>query len=259
MGDHLWDCDECGRREFHYHSCNHRNCPQCGRADTADWVRRQLNRRVGAPYFMVTFTLPAELRELFFTPAAKEVHDLFFAAAAAALRSTLAGRWLRAKTPGFSLILHTWNRRLLFHPHLHAIVPGAGLNGQDRVVTVRSADFLVSKRALRRRFAGAFRKRWEQLDRAGPPAIPAAVWRRDWGVHLQAFGDGKNVIKYLGAYVCRTATLGSGNIFIPLCRNLLPDPASATTQVPVSEDALGADSEYGATVGSANSFLWLTR
>ncbi len=56
MGGHLYGCDKCGRREFAYHSCNHRSCPQCGRSATAEWVQRELGKRVGAPYFMVTFT-----------------------------------------------------------------------------------------------------------------------------------------------------------------------------------------------------------
>jgi hypothetical protein len=37
------------------------------------------------------------------------------------------------------------------------------------------------------------------------PAIDPAVWHKDWGVHLQPFGSGENIIKYLGRYVCRTA------------------------------------------------------
>lgn len=209
MGGHLWDCDKCGRREFHYHSCNHRSCPQCGRADTADWVGGQLGRRVGAPYFMVTFTLPEPLRKLFFTPVAKPVYDLFFGAAALALRKTLAGpRWLGAEISGFSLILHTWNQRLLFHPHLHAIVPGAGIAASGRVVAVKQNNFLVPQKVLRRRFAAAFRAGLERLDtdiREQLPPIERTVWRANWGVHLQAFGQGENLIRYLGAYVCRSA------------------------------------------------------
>ncbi len=209
MGGHLWDCGKCGRREYHCHSCNHRSCPQCGRADTADWVNKQLDRRVGAPYFMVTFTLPQPLRKLFFTPAAKPMYDLFFTAAAEALRPTLAGpRWLGAKISGFSLIQHTWNQRLHFHPHLHAIVPGAGIAASGRVVAVKRDNFLVPQRVLRRRFAAAFRAGLERMDtdlRDQLPDIEPQVWRTNWGVHLQAFGNGENIIKYLGAYVCRTA------------------------------------------------------
>jgi hypothetical protein len=77
-------------REFHFHSCNHRSCPQCGKDATAEGVERELAKRVAAPYFMVTFTLPAELRKLFFTPQAKESYQLYFAAASSALSDTLA-------------------------------------------------------------------------------------------------------------------------------------------------------------------------
>jgi Transposase zinc-binding domain/Putative transposase len=120
MGGHLHACGKCGKREFHFYSCNHRSCPQCGKTATAQWIDRQLDRRVGAPYFMVTFTLPAELRQLFFTPQAREIYQLFFAATSSALSDTLANpRWLGAITSGFTMVLHTWNQRLHFHPHIH--------------------------------------------------------------------------------------------------------------------------------------------
>lgn len=207
LGGHLHACEPCGTREFRCHSCNHRNCPQCGRAATAAWVQRELAGRVGAPYFMVTFTLPAQLRPLFFTAAAREVYGLFFDAAAHALRVALGHpRSLGATTSGFTLVLHPWNQRLLFHPHLHAIVPGAGLDGHDRVVTVRRASFLAPKAVLRTAFRQRFQAGLAELRKKQElPAIEPAVWQRDWGVKLQPFGDGQNAIKYLGAYVCRTA------------------------------------------------------
>jgi hypothetical protein len=164
MGGHLHACEPCGTREFRFHSCNHRSCPQCGRADTKEWVRRQLDQRVGAPYFMVTFTLPAELRPLFFTPFAREIYRIFFEAAAHALRVSMGHRRsLRATTTGFTLVLHTWNQRLLFHPHLHAIVPGAGLDKNNRVITARRATFLAPKAVLRAAFSGAA-SNWERIN-----------------------------------------------------------------------------------------------
>jgi hypothetical protein len=214
MGGHLHACGACGTRQFHFHSCNHRSCPQCGKSATADWVERQLGNRVGAPYFMVTFTLPGELRPLFFTAAAKEMYQLFFAAASSALSDTLADpKWLGAATSGFTMILHTWNQRLHFHPHLHCIVPGAGIDAAGKVVTVRNSNFLVPQPALRSVFRARFRDALtaheEHPSREAKPftrtAIDPAVWHKDWGVHLQPFGSGENIIKYLGRYVCRTA------------------------------------------------------
>lgn len=207
LGGHLYVC-ECGKREFHFHSCNHRSCPQCGKGATADWVERQLGKRVGAPYFMVTFTLPEELRPLFFTAQAKEIYQLFFKSASSALTDTLANPlWLGAQTSGFTMILHTWNQRLHFHPHIHCIVPGAGIHADGRVVTVKNANFLVPQPALRTIFRARYRDAYLALTKEHPdlPTIPTAVWEKDWGIHLQPFGSGENIIKYLGRYVCRTA------------------------------------------------------
>ena len=207
MGGHLHACGACGKKEFRFHSCNHRSCPQCGKQATADWVERELGKRVGAPYFMVTFTLPEELRPLFFTEANKAVYQHFFAAASSALSDALANpRWLGAQTSGFTMVLHTWNQRLHFHPHLHCIVPGAGIDANGRVVTVKSANFLVPQPVLRMLFRARFRDLLEDLAKEHPlPDIDPAVWHKDWGVHLQPFGSGGSIIKYLGRYVCRTA------------------------------------------------------
>ena len=208
MGGHLHGCDSCHTREFHFHSCNHRSCPQCGKDATAEWVERELGKRVGAPYFMVTFTLPAELRHLFFTPQAKEIYQLLFAAASSALSDTLANpKWLGAQTSGFTMILHTWNQRLHFHPHLHCIVPGAGIGADGRVVSVRNANFLVPQPVLRSVFRARFRDAYAALaqEQTSLPHIDPTVWQKDWGVDMKPFGTGENIIKYLGAYVCRTA------------------------------------------------------
>ena len=214
MGGHLHACDSCSKREFHFHSCNNRSCPQCGKDATAQWVERQLGKRVGAPYFMVTFTLPQELRPLFFTPQAKDIYQLFFSAASSALGDTLANpRWLGAATSGFTMVLHTWNQKLNFHPHIHCIVPGAGIADDGRLVSVKNANFLVPQPALRSIFRARFRHGLAALEdhqsrEAKPftrPAIDPAVWKKEWGVDLQPCGSGENVIKYLGRYVCRTA------------------------------------------------------
>lgn len=202
MGGHLYGCDSCEERKFAYHSCNHRACPQCGRAATAEWVGRELEKRINAPYFMVTSTLPQELRGLFFGPKAKEAFDVFFRASSGALSETLASpRVLAATTNGFTGVLHTWNQRLHFHPHIHYLVPGAGLDSDGNYVRVKNANFLAHLPAIKRRFRHHFR---EELKRLAWQVDPI-VWTKKWGIHIQPFGTGETAIKYLGAYVSRTA------------------------------------------------------
>ena len=202
LGGHRYACAPCQKQTFAFHSCNHKACPQCGREASRQWVERELAKRIQAPYFMVTFTLPAELREIFFRTHAKIAYDTFFAAAAAALQDCLLkAKWLGAATSGFTAILHTWNQQLHFHPHLHVIVPAAGLDAKGNVLIGKNDTFLVPVPALQTAFRRHFRARLKARDWQVDPAL----WHTDWGIHIQPFGAGTAAIKYLGAYVCRTA------------------------------------------------------
>lgn len=202
LGGEAFGCPDCDRIHFAYHSCNHKACPQCGARATGRWVQRELRKLIRAPYFLVTFTLPAELRGAFQGATAKAAYDLFFAAAAGALGEKLAAdKGLRAHTSGFTAVLHTWTQRLEFHPHLHCLVPGAGLDADGQYVRVPNDQFLVFRPHLQGAFREHFQRRFEAL---GWPADPA-VWRKKWGVHIQAAGSGAAALKYLGRYVARTA------------------------------------------------------
>ena len=197
-----FECPTCAQLHFAYHSCNHKACPQCGALATQRWVQRELRKRVNAPYFLLTFTLPAQLRGCFFGPFAKQVYDLFFSAVAGALTEKLASdKGLRAATSGFTAALHTWNQRLAFHPHIHCLVPGAGFDDQGQYVRVSQPQFLVYLPHLQ----SAFRQHFYQLFKAHDWQVDPAVWAKTWGVHIQPAGSGAAAVKYLGAYVARTA------------------------------------------------------
>src|SRR6188768_3246891 len=202
LGGRVFDCRDCDQVRFAWHSCNHKACPQCGSAATMGWVQRELANLVQAPYFLVTFTLPSELRECFFGPHAREAYDLFFTAVARALSEKLAtDKGLRATVNGFTAVLHTWNQQLGFHPHIHCLVPGAGLNDRGRLVCVKQPSYLVYLPHLQ----SAFRQHLRDLLKAHGWQVDPNVWGTDWGVHIKAAGNGASALKYLGAYVARTA------------------------------------------------------
>jgi len=202
LGGRAFACKHCHHIHFAYHSCNHKACPQCGALATRRWVQRELRKLVNAPYFLVTFTLPAQLRGCFFGPLAKQAYDLFFIAVAAALTEKLAeDKSLSAAISGFTAVLHTWNQRLEFHPHIHCLVPGAGLDAAGQYTQVKTDKFLVFlphlQCAFRQHFYRLFKERDWQVDRD--------VWTKVWGVHIQPAGSGASAVKYLGTYVARTA------------------------------------------------------
>lgn len=201
MGGSRFACAPCGTDHFAFHSCNHKACPRCGKAASAAWVGRGLENQVHAPYFMVTFTLPQELRSCFFGPLAKEFYDVFFRAVSGALAEKLASaKGFRAAVSGFLAVLHTWGQQMQFHPHLHCLVPGAGLNAKGKVVRVPDPRYLIHLPLLQAAFREHFRR---LLDSRGWQVDPA-VWTKAWGVHVQPAGSGSHALRYLGAYVARS-------------------------------------------------------
>ena len=202
LGGRAFACKDCGQLHFAYHSCNHKACPQCGAQDAHRWVQRERRKLVNAPYFLLTFTLPAELRPCFFGPRQKQAYDLFFTAASGALSEKLAAdKALRAHVNGFVAVLHTWTQKLEFHPHIHCLVPGAGLNEHNQFVRVKRPQFLLHLPHLQ----AAFRQHLYRLLKENDWLVDPLVWRKDWGVHIQPAGSGSSALKYLGTYVARTA------------------------------------------------------
>src|SRR5437867_6738844 len=64
LGGQVYFCNQCQTERYSYHSCENRHCPKCGNEQANDWLDQQQNLLLPVPYFMVTFTLPAELRDL---------------------------------------------------------------------------------------------------------------------------------------------------------------------------------------------------
>jgi len=201
MGGSRFACAGCSSRHFAYHSCNHRACPRCGKAATAAWVARGLEKQVNAPYFMVTFTLPQELRGGFFGPLAKEFYDVFFAAVSAAMSEKLGtAKGFKVVVGGFVAVLHSWGQQMQFHPHIHLLVPGAGINAKGKVVRVKQDNFLIHLPHLQT----AFRQHFRRLLNTKNWQVDPSVWTKKWGIHIQAAGTGANAVRYLGAYVARS-------------------------------------------------------
>ena len=204
LGGHVYRCTECQETDFAYHSCHHRACPRCGGERTAEWCARQEARLLPVEYFLVTFTVPEELRPAF-TARPELLHDLLFAHSAAALQAVAAEpRHLGAEL-GLVGFLHTWGRQLQHHPHLHFIVPGGGLRPDGKKWRRCRPGWFLPGDAL----AAAMRRGMDEALRAAAPElharVPDACWREGWWVHIRPAGSGENVVRYLARYVGRTA------------------------------------------------------
>ena len=177
LGGQLFQCPDCPGFAYRYHSCNDRHCPQCGQTDADAWLQRQKARLLlPVPYFLVTFTVPEELRRVIRSHR-KITLDLFFAVTAQALQD-LAGhpRRLGAQL-GLLGVLHTWARSLIFHPHIHYLIPGGGLTPDGRRWIAARHKFLLHHTALGAHARTLFKERLLKEHPALFAQTPAAVWR----------------------------------------------------------------------------------
>jgi hypothetical protein len=188
-------CDACAYGQLLPHSCGHRHCPRCQHHESQAWIERQLQRLVPAEYFLVTFTLPAELRSLA-KAAPRTVYDLLLRCGWETVR-TFAGndRHLRGMAGAIG-VLHTHNRRLDYHPHAHFVVPGAALDAHRRWRTKRG--FLFPERALAKVFRGKLLAALAAAGHRVPATLPEAFI-----AHCQSAGSGQSALIYLGRYLYR--------------------------------------------------------
>ena len=64
LGGHVYTCPSCETTRYSYHSCRNRHCPTCQQDATQAWLAEQHALLLPVPYFLVTFTLPSELRAI---------------------------------------------------------------------------------------------------------------------------------------------------------------------------------------------------
>ena len=151
LGGQRYRC-ACGREHFAYHSCNHRACPRCGHAKTTEWLERQRRRLLPVPYYLVTFTVPQELRSLIRSHQ-KVLYAMLLRESAGALQDVARDHKDLGAEPGMLSVLQTWTRDLRYHPHVHCVVPGGGLSPDGlRWVRTKRPDYFLPQKVLALRF-----------------------------------------------------------------------------------------------------------
>jgi hypothetical protein len=203
LGTVTYVCQSCGMTHTMGRSCGNRHCPTCQQDKTKAWLKNQTDRLLPCPYFLLTFTVPAGLRDTVRRHQRIAYAALFEASSAAIKTLATNPRHVGSTDCGFFGVLHTWGRTLEYHPHVHYVVPGGGLSEDGNQWLSSRTDFFVPVKALSVLFRAKFR---DALDRAGLLGqVDPAVWRQDWVVHSKAVGDGRASLKYLAPYVFRVA------------------------------------------------------
>jgi hypothetical protein len=203
LGGHIYTCDACGETLYLYHSCRNRHCPKCQNDKAYRWLEQQQEMLLPVPYFMLTVTLPGELRSIARNNQ-QRIYDLLFRASAGAIQSLVQDERFVGGQVGMVGVLHTWGRTLIYHPHVHYLIPGGGMTADGTWRPSRKNFFLPVKalsKIVRARFRDALRK----SDPACFAQLPPAVWHKDWVIHCQPVGNGQHALKYLAPYIFRVA------------------------------------------------------
>jgi hypothetical protein len=210
MGGNTYVC-ACGHREVHYNSCRDRHCPLCQGAARALWVKTRLSELLPVPYFHVVFTVPQELLSLAYKNQ-RFFYTLLMTVAQNTLLAVCGNQENLGGRVGGMSVLHTWNQKLGYHPHVHCIVPSGGIATDGTRWIPGSSRYLVPVKRLSRVFRG---KLLSGLEGAIHRTVLAGDAERirsslkkavanDFVVYAKPpFGGPEQVVKYLGRYTHR--------------------------------------------------------
>jgi hypothetical protein len=202
LGGQLFACPACGEVRYSYHSCRNRHCPKCQHQQTQAWLEVQQGLLLPVPYFLLTFTLPSELR-LLASQNQKLIYHLLFRASAQATQKLARDPRFVGGQIGMLGVLHTWTRNLFYHPHVHYLVPGGGVDRDGQTWLHARKNFFLPVKALSKLFRAAFQRALRRT--ALYTQIPKKVWQREWVVHCKPVGNGQAALKYLAPYIHRVA------------------------------------------------------
>jgi len=196
-GEVVARCSACAQIQWHPCSCGHRSCPKCQNHEVTQWLERQREKLLPVDYFLVTFTLPCELRPLVWSHQ-RQAYNALFAAAIATLKAFgLNPKHLGAQM-GMTAVLHTHSRRLTFHPHLHVVVPGGGVDVNQALWKRTRYQYLFNEIALAKVFRGKFLAAIANAGLQPPAGVP-----KQWVVDCRHAGRGESALEYLSRYLYR--------------------------------------------------------
>ena len=202
LGGRVYYCQDCDETLYRYHSCRNRHCPKCQLDKAQVWLEKQRDFLLPVPYFLLTFTLPAPFRRIARSHQ-KLVYNLLFRISAAASQLLAQDARFVGGQLGMMGVLHTWTRNLIYHPHVHYLLPAGGLAPDNQTWLAASRRFLFPVKALSRLFRAQFRQALQETELYS--LIPSDVWWQEWVVHCKSVGDGRTALKYLAPYVFRVA------------------------------------------------------
>lgn len=187
-------------------TCKSRFCHKCGKKYTDDWSDKQQDMIFNVPHRHMVFTIPKELRDVFFkdrkklTELSKQVAEVF--------RYHYGKRNKKKRFQvGVITVIHTFGRDLKFNPHIHALVTEGALDQNNEWV---SSDFIPYEylRKSWQKVVLDLMKKWFPSHAEVQRMIDYLYANYPKGFYVNAekkMKDAKGAAKYIGRYLARPA------------------------------------------------------
>ena len=217
-------CSSCGHVQFHNNSCRDRSCPMCQALSNELWIDAQNEHVLDIDYYHIVFTCPSELNPLIYSNQ-KELYSLFFHTVAETVMELSGNPAHLGGTPGFISVMHTWSSNLSYHPHIHVLCTGGGLDADGNWNQKREGFFLPGK-VIAKVFKGKFLSGLKELHKEGKLCYVGEAekyrnhyeyrdlmnlcYQKDWVTDIrESFAGAESVMHYLGRYTHRIAISNS--------------------------------------------------
>jgi len=209
LGGHKDVCDCCAKQRISYNSCGNRHCPKCQSNKQAVWVEDRISGALDVKYFHVVFTVPEALNALCLLDN-KRFYNTMFECAWSVLQAFGYSHY--GVEGGAICVLHTWGQNLSLHPHIHCIVPAAGLTLKGKLKHItKQGKYLYPVRMLSAVFRGKILEKIKrQLKQRNKllqyQSLLDDLWKKPWVVYCEPpLGNAQQIVKYLGQYTHRVA------------------------------------------------------
>lgn len=154
LGYLIIKCDKCNHREIIPKSCRNRNCPVCQKSAQEKWVNKWLSEMLDCSYYHIVATTPDILYQIIYQNQEIMYKLLQKTSAQAVMKLAKDEKYLGANV-GLLQILHTWNQRMLYHPHCHMLVTAGGVK-DDKWIDAKNKKFLFPVKAYSIVYRGMF-------------------------------------------------------------------------------------------------------
>lgn len=209
LGGHKDVCDCCAKQRISYNSCGNRHCPKCQSNKQALWVDDRISDAMDVKYFHVVFTVPQALNQVCLLDS-KWFYSNMFECVRSVLQSFGYSHY--GVESGAICVLHTWGQNLSLHPHIHCIVPSAGLTVKGNLKRItKQGKYLYPVRMLsvvfRGKLLGKIKRQLKQGNQLPQyQSLLEDVWKKPWVVYCEPpLGNAQQIVKYLGQYTHRIA------------------------------------------------------